>query len=104
MGLGWGLGWLSSPQQLGSRGKGKTLVPLLLGDGSCRWWWPELVLEVDSRIHLVESDPAAFAGGLGVLTTPISPAAEASQYAVEHDLLYYYYYPRNIASCTSAAC
>ena len=39
-------------------GGGETLVHLLLGDGSHCWWWPQLVLEVESRIHLVESNPA----------------------------------------------
>ena len=74
---------LPSPsQQLCSQGGGETLVHLLLGDGSRCWWWPQLVLEVESRIHLVESNPALCV----VLVVLALNAATAglSEQAVEH--------------------
>jgi hypothetical protein len=76
-GWGWGLCLLSPSQQLCSRGEGKTLVHLLLGDGSRCSWWPQLVLEVESRIHLAESNPA-FCVVLGVLAPNANAATAGS--------------------------
>ena len=50
--------------------EGNTLTPLLLGDGSLRWWWPQLVLEVGSPIHLVENIPTPCIVVGGVLAPP----------------------------------
>ena len=70
---------------VGLPGESKTIIPLLVGDGSRHWWWPQLVLKVGGHIHLVKSSPTPCVVG-GVLAPRIAAIATAgsSQYAVEH--------------------
>ena len=80
----WFVVVLAAPPQLFWRDAGKTRTPLLLGDGSHRWWWTQLVLEVASQFPLFESDPACCCVVFG--PPPIAVPAGASQYAVEHGI------------------